>query len=144
MSLQVQRREVEGIALLSLAGRLVLGDETATLRDTLAALIADAITRVILDLKALTFIDSTGLGILVAAHTIFEKAGGGLRLLHLTQRHIQLLVLTKLTAIFRVFDDEQGAIDSFFPDRRLRSFDILEFVRSQAKETQPEKAPGVD
>jgi anti-sigma B factor antagonist len=77
------------------------------------------------------FIDSTGLGAMVVCFTAVEKQGGALKLLNLSKRHIELLVLTKLTTIFEVFDDEQDAINSFFPDREVRRFDILNFVRGQ-------------
>ena len=106
-------------------------------RYQIEAAIAAGKIRLILDLKEVPFIDSTGLGVLVLAHATAQKANGGVRLLHLSQRHLQLLVLTKLAAVFQIYDDENAAIDSFFPDRAVHTFDILEFVKSQ--EENPEQ-----
>ena len=131
MSLRIERREVEGIVVLSLNGRLVIGAEVSAVQDALRNLLEKQENRLILDLKEVGFIDSTGLGALVSAHSAFEKADGAMRLLNLSERTTQLLVLTKLSLVFKIFTDEQAAIDSFFPDRESRHFDILEFVRSQ-------------
>jgi len=108
-----------------------IGDETLSLQEALRTFLEHNQNRVILDLKNVSFIDSTGLGTLVSAHSAFKKAEGAMKLLHLSERHMQLLVLTKLSTVFELFDDEQKAIDSFFPDREVRHFDILEFVKSQ-------------
>jgi anti-sigma B factor antagonist len=136
MSPQVQHREVEGIIILDLHGRLVAGTETTTLQDTIDQLLKFRKNRLIVDLKNVPFIDSTGLGTLVLAHSKFQNAGGGMRLLNLNRRHMELLVITKLSTVFQSFDEEQAAIDSFFPDRESRRFDILEFVKSQEDEGQ--------
>ena len=61
--------------------------------------------------------------------TSIKKAGGALKLLKLNKRNIELLVLTKLHTIFEVFSEEQDAVNSFFPDREIKHFDILDFVR---------------
>ena len=76
----------------------------------------------------------TGLGALVMCYTSLQRAGGAVKLLNLSRRGIQLLVMTKLTTIFEVFDDEQNAINSFFPDRELKRFDILSFVQQHKDE----------
>ena len=80
------------------------------------------------------YIDSTGLGALVICFTTLRKAGGELKLLNLSRRNIELLVLTKLTTVFEIFSDEQDAVNSFFPDREIRRFDILEFVQKGKKD----------
>ena len=90
-----------------------------------------------LDLAGVDFIDSTGLGALVIGFTTMRKGGGMLKLLNLNRRNIELLILTKLTAVFELFTDEQDAINSFFPDREVKKFDILNFVR-KIKETEGE------
>jgi anti-sigma B factor antagonist len=139
MSLRIEQREVEGIVVLSLNGRLVIGAEVSSVQDAIQKLLEKQENRLILDLKEVGFIDSTGLGALVSAHSAFEKADGAMRLLNLSERTTQLLVLTKLSLVFKTFTNEQAAIDSFFPDRESRRFDILEFVRSQ-DETADEAA----
>ena len=138
MAFRIEEREIEGIAILDLSGRLVAGSETEALRNVVEQLAIRNKNRLILDLKEVPFIDSSGLGALVSAHSLFENAGGAMKLLHLSKRNVQLLVLTKLATVFQTFDDEQAAIDSFFPDRDGRKFDILEFVRSQ--EGEPEQS----
>jgi anti-sigma B factor antagonist len=63
--------------------------------------------------------------------TALGKAGGTVKLLNLNRRNVELLVATKLTTIFEIFNDEQDAINSFFPGREIKQFDILEFVKTQ-------------
>ena len=132
MSLQITRREREGVIILDLKGRLVAGEEAAALREQVKA-VATGPVNIILDLAAVDYIDSTGLGGLVICFTTARKAGGSIKLLNLTRRNIELLVLTKLETVFEVFVDEQDAVNSFFPDRELKKFDILAFVQSQNK-----------
>ena len=57
-----------------------------------------------------------------------------MRLLNLNRRNIELLVLTKLTTVFELFDDEHNAVNSFFPNREIKRFDILSFVREQNRD----------
>lgn len=131
MSLDLERQQTEGIVILRLRGRLVAGDEAIEFRRLLTEEIEQGNAKAILDLRAVDYIDSTGLGHLVAAHSAFEKAGGALKLLNLSKRSAELLILTKLTTIFEMYDDEQAAVNSFFPGREVRHFDILEFVKSE-------------
>src|SRR5579884_1433408 len=133
MSLDLERQQTEGIVILRLRGRLVAGEEAIEFRQSLAHEIEQGNTKAILGLAAVDYIDSTGLGNLVAAHSAFEKAGGALKLLNLSKRSAELLILTKLTTVFEMYDDEQAAVNSFFPGREVRHFDILEFVKSEEK-----------
>jgi anti-sigma B factor antagonist len=136
MGLEMHAREVEGILILDLQGRIVAGSEATELRDRLTALPSQRNAKVILNLQDVHFIDSTGLGILVLGHSSMKAAGGALKLLHLPRRSAQLMVLTKLSTVFSIYDDEQSAINSFFPDREVKHFDILEFVTSQEEGDQ--------
>ena len=136
MSLVVGERETEGIVILDLAGRLVAGQEVADLRRKLEHLQRHKKNRLILNLKDVDYIDSTGLGTLVVAHSAAEDEGGAVKLLNVSKRGAHLLVLTKLSTVFTLFDDEKAAINSFFPDREIRHFDVLDFV----KETNASKA----
>jgi anti-sigma B factor antagonist len=135
MPLEVHQREVEGIIILDLSGRLVLGPDASDLRRNFDQLQIRKKNQVILNMKELEYIDSTGLGTLVIGHSATEDAGGAMKLLNLSKRSAQLLILTKLTTVFEIYDDEQAAINSFFPDREIKRFDILEFVKSH----EPEK-----
>jgi anti-sigma B factor antagonist len=133
MALSIQQHEREGVVILDLEGRLVAGEETTKLRETVKALQAAAKLQVVLNLAGVDYIDSTGLGTLVMCHTGLEKLTGGLRLLNLSTRNLELLVLTKLTSIFHLYDDEQSAVNSFFPGRAIKKFDILSFVEQQRR-----------
>ncbi len=134
MPLDISEREREGIVVIDIAGRITVGAEAAAVRSKLRELTAAGRNRLILNLQDVDFIDSTGLGALVMCHTIINKSGGRLALENLNGRNIELLVVTKLTTIFDIFDDEQQAVNSFFPDREIRKFDILSFVRDQTGE----------
>ncbi|HSB15716.1 MAG TPA: STAS domain-containing protein [Bryobacteraceae bacterium] len=131
MRLEIEQREKEGVVVLDVKGGLVVGDPASALRDKLRQLLADERHNVVLNLAGVDYIDSTGLGAMVVCFTSLRKAGGKLALLNLNRRQIELLVLTKLSTVFEIFDDEQAAVNSFFPDREIRRFDILSFVQQQ-------------
>ena len=134
MSLEIQQREREGVLILDLNGRLTVGPEASIFRERMQKLVDTGRRQIILNLAQVDYIDSTGLGALVMCYTSLHRAGGSVKLLNLSRRGIQLLIMTKLTTIFEVFDDEQNAINSFFPDRELKRFDILSFVQQQHDE----------
>jgi anti-sigma B factor antagonist len=131
MALDISEREREGILILDLGGRLIVGEPVASLREKIRELVDSGKVNVILNLENVDYIDSTGLGGLVISFTTVKKAGGALKILNLSKRNVELLVLTKLTTVFELFVDEQDAVNSFFPDRQIRKFDILSFVQQQ-------------
>ena len=133
MSLEIHEREKEGIRILDLSGRLTVG-EAGAVRDRTRELLAEGARRFLFNLQQVDYIDSTGLGMLVMCYTTVEKAGGELKLLNLNRRNVELLVLTKLFTVFELFNEEQDAVNSFFPNREIKRFDILEFVRHQREE----------
>lgn len=133
MSLEIREREKEGIAIFDLDGRLTAG-EAAAVRERVKESLAAGRRRFLFNLEKVSYIDSTGLGAMVMCYTAVQRAGGSLKLLNLNRRNIELLVLTKLTTVFEIFNDEQDAVNSFFPNREIRRFDILEFVRRQREE----------
>jgi anti-sigma B factor antagonist len=135
MALEIQEREREGIVILDLKGRLIVGEPVSSLREKVRELSEAGKVNVILNLEELEYIDSTGLGGLVISYTTLKKAGGALKILHLSKRNVELLVLTKLTTVFDLFGDEQDAVNSFFPNRQIRKFDILNFVQQQGNPT---------
>jgi anti-sigma B factor antagonist len=133
MGLEIVLREREGIVLLDMKGRIVAGSETSAFRDEFGRLHGESKKELILNLLEVDFIDSTGLGAMVVCASNTNKAGGKVKLLSLNKRNIELLVITRLTTMFEIFDDEQDAVNSFFPGREIRTFDILSFVK-QMKE----------
>jgi anti-sigma B factor antagonist len=135
MSFEITERDREGIAILGIKGRLTTGESTP-LREKISQLIAAGKTNVILDLAQVEYIDSTGLGGMVICYTQLKKAGGALKLMQLNRRNVELLALTRLHTVFEVFADEQDAVNSFFPDREIKRFDILAFVQQHQQETR--------
>src|SRR4051794_30891014 len=119
MALQIGQREVRNVTVLDLEGQLVAGDEAASFRDRIDVLIGEAKVWILANLKSVRMIDSSGLGVLVSAHLAIEKAGGAIKLLHASQRHINLLVLSKLTTVFPYFEDEDSGINSFLPKEQM-------------------------
>lgn len=134
MALEIRQRQKEDVLILDIDGRLVAGEDAQKLRETLKQLVAEGHTRVVLNLEKVDYIDSTGLGTLVICYTGLKKSGGSAKLLNLSRRNLDLLVLTKLTTVFEVFNDEQDAVNSFFPDREIKRFDILSFIQSGGTE----------
>jgi anti-sigma B factor antagonist len=129
MRLEISQREREGIALIDLKGRLTAGDEVGSFRAAVEAATAST-SNVILNLQLVDFIDSTGLGAMVMCATRLAKAGGAMKLAFLNRRNMELIVLTRLDTVFEIFADETEAVNSFFPDREIKKFDILSFVRN--------------
>jgi len=112
MSLQFFDWEIEGITVLHLTGRLTLGDGTAVLRKLIQDTLASGKKKIVLDMSEVYYVDSSGLGELVAAHTTVSRQDGMLALSRLTQRVQDLVQLTKVYRIFDVFDTEQAAVQS--------------------------------
>ncbi len=129
MSLDIDERDREGIAILDLKGRLVMGPETTRFRERMVPLLNTQSNKIILNMADVAYIDSTGLGALVFCAGAARKTSSLIRLLSMNARNIELLVTTKLETIFENFSEEQDAVNSFFPDRAVKKFDILEFVR---------------
>jgi anti-sigma B factor antagonist len=129
MALEIQQRTHEEVVILDIKGRLNVGPEATQLREQVSALAAAGSKNVILNLAEVNYIDSTGLGALVICATTLRKAGGDVKLLNLNKRTLELLVITKLATVFALFTDEQDAVNSFFPDREIKAFDILSYVQ---------------
>lgn len=141
MPYPIHRRQRDGIVILAPQGKLVLGEPVETLRAAFEEVTAAGHTSIVMDLSEVDYIDSSALGCLIMAHTRVEKAGGAMPVFGLRKRTLDLLVLTKLTTVFRLADSEPDAVNLCFPDRQPRTFDILSFVENQRKrdkENDPE------
>ena len=134
MSLEIHEHVREGIDVLDLKGRITAGPEATSLRERIAAMSTAGKRNIILNLADVDYIDSTGLGALVLIANSLRKVEGSLKLLNLNRRNIELLVMTKLATVFEIFDDEQDAVNSFYPDRKIKTFDILSFVQNLKKD----------
>jgi anti-sigma B factor antagonist len=126
---RLSQREKEGIRILDLRGQLKTGDSEANLRSVIKALATDEDVNIVLNLADVTKIDSGGLEALVFCYMQLRKCGGELKLARLNSEHLSLNVLTKLKTVFDIFPDEQEAVNSFFPGRATRYYDVLEWVR---------------
>jgi len=113
VNLKTTTRQVDGIAVVDVSGRIILGEETKLLRETIQRLIGAGQNDIILDLGEVSFIDSAGIGELVSAFTSVRNRGGELKLLKLTRRVRDVLQITKLYTVFDIRDDEAAAIKSF-------------------------------
>ena len=113
MALAIASREVDGVTVLELSGRITLGEGSVQLRDAIRDLIAKGQRRILLDLGEVNYIDSSGLGELVSAYTTVKNQGAALKLLKLTKKVHDLLQLTKLYTVFDIYDDEASAIASY-------------------------------
>ncbi len=111
---------------------MIIGDSEKSLRTAIVALAETRAVNVVLNFAGVTEIDDDGLGALVFCYARIVRSGGALKLLNLPP-HVSLMVLTKLDTLFEVFTDEQDAVNSLFPDRAVRHYDILEWLQEQEK-----------
>ena len=113
MALSISTRQLDGVTILDLSGRITLGEGSVQLRDAIRDLLAKGSKLILLNLADVNYIDSSGIGELVSAYTTVRNQGGELKLLNLTKKVHDLLQITKLYTVFDVKDDEASAIASF-------------------------------
>jgi anti-sigma B factor antagonist len=113
MSVTVKIEEVDGISIVELEGRIILGEESGALRETVKNLMVAGKKNVVLDMSNVTYIDSAGLGTLVAAHVSAKNQGASIRLCALGNKFREVLQITRLLTIFDVYDTRAAAVESF-------------------------------
>jgi anti-sigma B factor antagonist len=111
--MKATNRQVEGVAVVDMSGRITLGEGSVVLRDTIRDLVGKGQKKILLNLGNVTYIDSSGIGELVSAFTAVRREGGELKLLNLTKKVHDLLQITKLYTVFDIKDDEATAIKAF-------------------------------
>jgi len=111
--IKMTNSEVDGVSVVRLDGRIVLGEESNSLRERLKSLVAEGKKKIVLNMSNITYIDSAGLGTLVAAHVSAKTQGASVRLCHLGQKFHEVLQMTKLLTVFDVYDTEAAAVSSF-------------------------------
>ena len=111
--MKTSTRQVDGVTIVDLSGRITLGEGSVVLRDTIRDLLSKGSKKLLLNLAEVTYIDSSGIGELVSAFTTVRNQGGELKLLNLTKKVHDLLQITKLYTVFDVKDDEASAIASY-------------------------------
>lgn len=112
-NLNITERRSGSAIVLDLEGNIRLGEGSLELRNALSQLIKGGEKKVLLNLAHVTYIDSSGLGEIVAGYTSLQKNGGEMKLMYLTRRVNELMIITKLLTVFEVFDNETEAVNSF-------------------------------
>jgi len=113
VALKMTDRVVDGVDVVAMEGRIVLGEESTALREKVKSLLAAGQKKIVLNMDNVTYIDSSGLGALVAAHTSARSQGAYLKLSHLGSKFQEILQVTKLFTVFEVYPTEAAAIASF-------------------------------
>ncbi|HWZ97751.1 MAG TPA: STAS domain-containing protein [Candidatus Dormibacteraeota bacterium] len=113
MTIKMTNREVDDVSVVTLDGRIVLGDESNSFREKLKSMIAEGKKKIVLNMADIKYIDSAGLGTLVAAHLSAKTQGASVRLCNLGKKFHEVMQITKLLTIFDVYDTEAAAISSF-------------------------------
>jgi len=113
VSMRINTREVQGVTILDISGRITLGDETGTLRDAVRDLLSKGVKKIVLNLADVSYIDSTGVGELVGSLMTVRNAGGDLKLMNLSEKVKDVVHVTKLYTVFDIKEDEFTAVKSF-------------------------------
>jgi anti-sigma B factor antagonist len=113
MDIRVEERPIGSVTVLDLVGKLTTDQGAQHLKDKINSLISQGRTQTVVNLKDVPYIDSGGLGQLVASYSSVKKAGGTLKLLNVNSRNHDLLSITRLVTVFESFDSEDDAVGSF-------------------------------
>ncbi|MFY9553790.1 MAG: STAS domain-containing protein [Blastocatellia bacterium] len=111
--MDIKERVVNGVSILDLSGKIVLGEGDMQVKERIKDLLADGQKRILLNLAEVNYIDSAGLGALISSYTTAKRDGASLRLVNLTKRIKDLLAITKLITVFETFETEEEALASF-------------------------------
>jgi len=111
--LDVKERQAGDVTILDLSGEVRIGEGAVALRDSIRNLADQGKNKVLLNLAGVKYMDSTGVGELIANYTTITRQGGQLKLLSLTEKIQNLLVITKLLTVFDAYDNEAEALKSF-------------------------------
>ena len=111
--MKINERIVGALTILDLTGKLTIDDGAQLLKDKTESLVFQKRTHLIVNLASVPYIDSGGLGQLVACYTTASRAGGRLTLLNVTTKNYDLLSITKLVSVFETFDTEREAVESY-------------------------------
>jgi anti-sigma B factor antagonist len=122
MELNLTKRQKDGIWILDLRGRLVVGDSKVMLRRTIVTMTGGGTLKVVINLARVSEIDADGLGTLVSCYAHVQRQNGALKLLNPNPSHLNLMVAARLATVFEVFWEDQDAVNSFFPDRVVQSY----------------------
>lgn len=113
MSFKATSREVGNVTVIDMDGRITLGEGSALLRDLIRENLAQGHRKIVLNLAAINYIDSSGLGELVSGYRLIKSEGGEVKLLNLNKKVTDLLQITKLYTVFDIHTQEAQALASF-------------------------------
>jgi anti-sigma B factor antagonist len=113
MSVKAASREIGGVTVIDLDGRITLGEGSTLLRDLVREKLGSGHKKIVMNMLGINYIDSTGLGELVSAYRLVKSEGGELKLLNLNKKVSDLLQITRLYAVFDIHNDEAQAVASF-------------------------------
>jgi anti-sigma B factor antagonist len=113
VTIKMTNSEVDGVSVVTLDGRIVLGEESNSFREKLKSMLAEGKKKIVLNMVNIKYIDSSGLGTLVAAHVSAKTQGASVRLCNLGKKFHEVMQITKLLTIFDVYDTEAAAVSSF-------------------------------
>ncbi|HKV40739.1 MAG TPA: STAS domain-containing protein [Blastocatellia bacterium] len=111
--MDMRERVVDGVTVLDLSGKIVLGEGDVQIKGRIKELLGEGQKRILLNLADVSYMDSAGLGSLISSYATVKREGGQLRLEHVTARVQDLLTITKLITVFEAFDDEKEALAAF-------------------------------
>jgi anti-sigma B factor antagonist len=138
-NIEIHEREREGIVLLDLKGHLVLGAGDTTLREAVQSLFDGGNRKLILNLGDVSNIDTVGAGALLYLAEEYRAAGGKLVLFELVHPHGELYEMARLEATIEIYSEELAAVNSFFPERAVAHYDILDYIEHSEHQPEPEK-----
>jgi len=138
-SLEIHEREREGIVILDLKGHLVLGAGDTALREAVQSLFNHGNRQLILNVGGVSNIDTAGGGALLFLAQEYRNAGGKLVLFQLAHTHGELYEMARLEAALEIYDEELDAVNSFFPERAVPRYDLLDYIERREHQTEPEE-----
>jgi anti-sigma B factor antagonist len=132
-AIDIQQREEQGITILDLRGKLDMGQGDVALRDFVCSLLQQGNRQLVLDLAHVSDIDTAGSGVLLFLAQEYRTAGGRLALEQVGHAHVAIYEMARLETVVEIYANELDAINSFFPDRVVPHYDILEYVESHTQ-----------
>lgn len=111
--MKIKERQRDGVMILELSGKIMGGPDAERFSSTLKSLIHEGVRHVVVDLKEVTWVNSTGLGILISGYTTMKRNNGEMKLLNVSERIDSIFMVTKLYSVFESYKDEDEAVASF-------------------------------
>lgn len=135
MSFTITEKTTGGVLVLGLAGRFVIGDAVEVFREKIDAAVKGGQVRVVLDFAGTEYIDSSGMGYLVVAHRVTSEGGGMLGMCNLTDRVVDLMLLTKLSGVFHLYVSEADAVAGVKGEGGEK-LDLIDYVHSKGEHAE--------